>query len=175
MKNFKFTIPTVAIAVLISICISSGILGIIVFQPERIINTTPNAPTSVLNNLDVLNDPDFATLSFNNIEINAEVARSAEKTTNGLMNRTSMPTNSGMLFIFSDNVPRTFWMKNTLIPLDIIFLDPNLKVVALHKSTKTNQTAEVYPSVLPAKYVLELNGGWSQNNDLQIGDTILIK
>jgi uncharacterized membrane protein (UPF0127 family) len=109
-----------------------------------------------------------------NKDLRLEVAKSSEAQAYGLMNRESMDENSGMLFIFAESSKRTFYMKNTLISLDIIYFDEELKVQQIYKNTKPNQTSELYPSSNKTKLVLELNGGWSSDSDLQIGDKLEI-
>jgi uncharacterized membrane protein (UPF0127 family) len=101
-----------------------------------------------------------------------EIARTAEQQRKGLMFRTFLPSDQGMLFVFDSEAPREFWMQNTLISLDIIFADANGKVVTIHKRTKTNQTTETYPSSQPAKFVLETNGGWADQSQLVVGDRL---
>lgn len=78
------------------------------------------------------------------------------------MYRESMPTGHGMLFIFNDTEPRGFWMKNTKIPLDMIYLDENLTVIEIKKNVRPclEDPCEVYQSK-PAMYVLEVNAGES--------------
>jgi uncharacterized membrane protein (UPF0127 family) len=175
MKDWKFTIPTVIIGSIISVLVFLGLISAIVFQPERITPTTINKGTDLTAKTQTLTDTSIVTLRFDNNEISAEVAASSLKQEKGLMGRTSLPENGGMLFVFPESIPRTFWMKDTLISLDIIYFDETLKVVNLHKATKVNQTVEIYPSILPAKYVLEMAGGWSELNGLQIGDSLTIE
>ncbi len=122
--------------------------------------------TNLLN----LSDSDNVYFKFDNTILNLEVARSSQKQEYGLMNRTNISVNSGMLFIFDDETQRNFWMKNTLISLDIIYLDKNLKVVQLYKSTRPNQTLETYSSKIPSQFTIEVNSGWSENHNLKIGD-----
>jgi uncharacterized membrane protein (UPF0127 family) len=105
-------------------------------------------------------------------ELKVELARTPDQQRTGLMFRTFMPSDQGMLFMFDEAAPRTFWMQNTLISLDIIFLDANGRVVTIHKRTKTNQTTETYPSTGAAKFVLETNADWADQSQLQIGDQI---
>ncbi|MCA9381317.1 DUF192 domain-containing protein [Candidatus Dojkabacteria bacterium] len=106
----------------------------------------------------------------NGNEISLEVAKSFEKRLRGLMYRTEMDENTGMIFIFEDEDLRTFHMGNTYISLDMIFLDKDLKVVTIHKNTKVNQSTELYSSSQPAMYVIEMNAGWADNNAIKIGD-----
>jgi uncharacterized membrane protein (UPF0127 family) len=106
--------------------------------------------------------------------IEAEVADSPIKISRGLMRRRRLPKNAGMLFIFEDEVVRSFWMKNTLIPLDIIFVSKNLKIVhiAQYATPCKRSPCEKYDSIYPAKYVVEINGGLSEEMGLVPGDYI---
>lgn len=108
-------------------------------------------------------------------QLNVEVADNPQAWEQGLMLRSSMSANNGMLFVFDVIEGRTFWMKDTLIPLDIIFFDQDLKVVNLYSNTKPDQTSELYPSQTPIKYALETNAGWATTVGLQKGDQIILK
>jgi hypothetical protein len=100
-----------------------------------------------------------------------ELAEDAYETQTGLMNRGSMQNNQAMLFIFPDVEMRSFYMKNTLIPLDIIYIDETNKVVSIQKDAKPmDETA--LPSQAPAKYVLEINAGLSDQLNIVEGDSI---
>ena len=103
-----------------------------------------------------------------------EVAESADKQQLGLMFRDSMPRDQGMLFIFSGEAMRSFWMKNTRIPLDIIYFDKELRLVNAVKRAKPCRTPQCpgYPSTGPAMYVLELNGGLTEELGLQAGELL---
>ncbi len=87
------------------------------------------------------------------------------------MYRTSMEENQGMLFIFSAEFPRNFYMKNTYIPLDIIYLDQHKKIVSFQENA-VPLNEEGLPSEIPAMYVLEVNAGMAEKWLLEIGDTI---
>ena len=107
----------------------------------------------------------------NGVSFEVELARTDDEQHTGLMNREFMPENHGMIFIFKENGPKTFWMKNTLIPLDMVFLDGNMTVVEI----KTNvppckaDPCETYPSENPAMYVVELNAGASEKKNIKVG------
>jgi uncharacterized protein len=87
------------------------------------------------------------------------------------MHRGSMQNNQAMLFIFPDVKTRSFYMKNTLISLDIIYIDDTQKVVSIQKSAKSMDETSL-PSKAPAKFVLEINGGLSEKLNIAEGDSI---
>lgn len=106
-----------------------------------------------------------------------EVAKSYEEKDKGLGGRSSLGKNDGMLFVFDfENIP-IFWMKGMLIPLDIIWISDN-KVVDLHKNIQAPEVETPlsnlpkYSPKEPVNYVLEVNAGFSDNNNIQIGDSV---
>ena len=105
--------------------------------------------------------------------LTVELATTQAQRDLGLMHRTHLDPDAGMLFIFKDDQPRTFWMKNTLIPLDIIFLDADGTV---QNVTRGEPLVEMpgLNSLRPARMVLELNAGWSQEHGLKPGDKVSI-
>ena len=106
-----------------------------------------------------------------------EIADTSEKQALGLMFRDSMPADRGMLFIFPNESPRSFWMKNTRIPLDIMYFDKELKMVSISADTPPCKVARCpsYPSLKPAMYVLELNGGKAAELGVGVGDSLTVK
>lgn len=90
-----------------------------------------------------------------------EIAATRQQQTLGLMYRDEMPADHGMLFIFPNEAPRSFWMKNTRIALDIMYFDKDLNMVSAALDTQPCRVARCpsYPSAAPAMYVLELNAG----------------
>jgi YVTN family beta-propeller protein len=105
----------------------------------------------------------------------AEVPDDSEESMRGLMFRIHLPWNAGMLFPYSDEEPRTFWMKNTLIPLDMIFIDSSSKIVEIKENVPPCEQEEcpTYPSVEPAQYVLEVNAGFVQEKGVKVGDRLV--
>ncbi|HEX5961210.1 MAG TPA: DUF192 domain-containing protein [Rhodanobacteraceae bacterium] len=103
-----------------------------------------------------------------------EIATTPAQQERGLMFRTAMPADHGMLFVFSDDEPRTFWMKNTLIPLDMLFFDGAHRLVAVQQDAQPCEAdpCKLYPSGAPARYVLELNAGTAARLGLRKGDVI---
>jgi len=105
-----------------------------------------------------------------------EVADDPDSQRLGLMFRESMPDDHGMLFIFDDETPRGFWMKNTKISLDILYFDADRRLVYLHQDVPPCTTPECpsYPSHHPSKYVLELNAGTAKRLGVEQGDVLEI-
>ena len=101
--------------------------------------------------------------------LDIEIADDAYQTQTGLMYRDSMETHQGMLFIFPNSDYRSFYMKNTKIALDIIYLDANKSIVSIQKNAQPLNEASL-PSDAPAKYVLEINAGLSDAWQLETGD-----
>ncbi|MBE7422640.1 MAG: DUF192 domain-containing protein [Zoogloeaceae bacterium] len=102
--------------------------------------------------------------------IEAEVASSNAERMTGLMNRPSLPAHRGMLFVFPEAGVQCFWMKNTLIPLSIAFLDDSGRIVQL--ADMQPQSLENHCSVRPVRFALEMNAGWFQRRGLAPGAKI---
>ena len=109
------------------------------------------------------------------IKLNVEIADDNYKIEKGLMFRKNLDENTGMLFIFGNESYETFWMKNTLIPLDIIFIGKDLKIVSIENAVPCNQNpCALYKSSKPVKYVLEVNAGFAMKNNIKPGDKIAL-
>ena len=106
-----------------------------------------------------------------NIIINAYLADTPAKRAQGLMHVTDLPENAGMLFVFSQPRQVSMWMKNTVISLDILFLNPNGRIVKIHKNAKPLSLASI-PSHARVKWVLELNAGVAGKLNLRLGDRL---
>ena len=87
------------------------------------------------------------------------------------MNRNEMKENQGMLFIFDTQKFQSFWMRNTLISLDMIFVNNQKRIVTIHKGTKILAETS-YPSSEPAMYVVEVIAGYTDKHNIQVGDKI---
>jgi hypothetical protein len=105
------------------------------------------------------------------IFLDIEIADEEAERMRGLMDRISMPENAGMLFIFERDEPRSFWMKNTYISLDIIYINSNKEIVSIQKYTQPKTTSSI-PSEKPAMYVLEVNAGFTDSHGIKPGDKI---
>lgn len=104
-------------------------------------------------------------------KIDLEIADNEYERELGLMNRNEMKENQGMLFIFPAQRLQSFWMRNTLISLDMIFVDEQKKIVTIHKNTKILSDTS-YPSSQPSMYVVEVIAGYTDKHNIQIGDKI---
>jgi uncharacterized membrane protein (UPF0127 family) len=136
-------------------------------EPKRNTNITKSTPAFRKDgNLSI-------TLSQSNsvVRLDIEIADEEAERMRGLMNRMSMPEFSGMLFIFERDEPRSFWMKNTYISLDIIYIDSRKEIVSIQKYTQPQTTSSI-PSEKPAMYVLEVNAGFTDKHGIQAGDKI---
>lgn len=112
-------------------------------------------------------------ICFKNHCFDVEVVDKEETRNRGLQFRESMPANHGMLFIFPDSGVRSFWMKDTKIPLDMIWIDYSHHIVYIESNVPPCQAdpCPVYTPSGPAMYVLELNAGTVRKIGLQPGDT----
>ena len=109
------------------------------------------------------------------IKINVEVADDNNERGKGLMFREKLNENDGMLFVFDDESYLAFWMKNTLIPLDIIFIDENYGIVDIKNAVPCKEDpCALYKSLKPAKYVLEVNTNFTAKNKIKVGDKVII-
>lgn len=117
-----------------------------------------------------------ASVTLHGTRIMVELATNAASREHGLMGRTQLAPGHGMLFVFLDAQPRWFWMKNTLIPLDILYFDSHRKLVSMQLDVppcKADPCA-TYPSDAPARYVLELAAGEARHMDARVGDVLAI-
>lgn len=107
-----------------------------------------------------------------------EVADDDQERARGLMHRDALPADSGMLFLFDREEPQAFWMKNTRIPLDILYFDRNWTLVGWSLNTPPCSLGDQcpnYPSQAPARYVLELNAGTSERIGASFGDKLTVR
>ena len=104
-------------------------------------------------------------------KIDIELAEDAYERQTGLMHRSEMGINQGMLFIFEKEQPQNFYMKNTLIPLDLLFINSQNQIVSFQENAKPLNEQSL-PSNAPAQYVLEINGGLIDKWNVSVGDSI---
>ncbi len=111
----------------------------------------------------------------NGKRFNIEVADTPELRERGLMFRRELAADAGMLFIHDDMDPIAYWMKNTYIPLDILYFDNQMKLVSAQLNVLPcgdQAQCPIYPSTGPAQYVLEINAGLAESLKLKPGDTL---
>lgn len=157
-------------------CVSKYFLGIAIIlfiglssckeEAKKVIKTTPVTFTKE-GSLSILRQESDSLIQ----QLEIEIAETDYETQTGLMYRKSMETTQGMLFIFPDVAMHSFYMKNTEFPLDIIFIDENLKIASIQKNAQPYNEIGL-SSKVPVKYVLEVNGGLSDAWSLEIGDRI---
>lgn len=105
-----------------------------------------------------------------NADARVEVAFTEATRIRGLMFREALPADHGMLFIFPDERPRSFWMRNTRIPLSIAYADSGGRIVRIADMEPFSERS--VPSGAPARYALEVNRGWFERHGVAQGDTI---
>ena len=115
-----------------------------------------------------------ATIYVKGHSLAVELATTPEARVCGLSKRVKLPANHGMLFIYPALGPRTFWMKDTHIPLSIAFLDDSGLILSIHHMTPM-QTDERYRSLQPVRYALEVNQGWFAEKKIGVGDLVEMK
>jgi uncharacterized membrane protein (UPF0127 family) len=103
-----------------------------------------------------------------NVSFRVELARTPEEHERGLMYRPQLDPDAGMLFLFDRPAPLSFWMKNTLIPLDMLFIDADHKIVGIVENAEP-QTLTSRRVDEPAQYVLEIGGGLSARLGIRPG------
>jgi len=106
-----------------------------------------------------------------NVRVHVEIVNTPTARAQGLMYRRELAEDAGMLFIFPDDSVLHFWMKNTLIPLDMLFIDRDRRVVGIVENAHPMSTEPVGPDK-PARYVLEVNGGFAARHHIPTGATV---
>ena len=104
-------------------------------------------------------------------EIKIELADSPEEQEQGMMFRKEMPADTGMLFTFPDEAPRSFWMANTYLSLDIIYVNASKEIVSIARNAPPLSTESI-PSEKPAKYVIEVPAGYTDTNGIIEGQKV---
>jgi uncharacterized protein len=117
-------------------------------------------------------EPKLPTMTLNagGQTIKAEVAANGAQREKGLMFRTQMGKNEGMLFVFPQLGYHAMWMRNTLIPLSVAYIDESGKILSIHEMEPQNDTA--HQAAGPARYALEMNAKWYSQHKVAVGDTI---
>lgn len=105
------------------------------------------------------------------ISIAVEIPQDRAARLRGLMHRRHLPEGMGMLFMYDREQQRSFWMKNTYIPLDMIFIDSSGEIVGIAEKTQP-LSEQSYPSQVPARYVVEVNAGFCATHGVKIGGRV---
>lgn len=110
------------------------------------------------------------TIRVGGTDVTVEIADDPEARGKGLMNRDSLPEDHGMLFVYPEEQILSFWMRNTLIPLDIAFIDRNGFILEIQQMEPHDETS--HASSQPAMYALELRQGWFEDHGVESGDRV---
>jgi len=110
------------------------------------------------------------TITIGNAKANVNIAETARELARGLMYIKSLPQDEGILFCYPKPKILSFWMKNTLIPLSIAFINGKGKIVAFRDMNPGSLDSVKSP--FPCKWALEMNKGWFDNNNIKVGDTV---
>ncbi|BDG07358.1 DUF192 domain-containing protein [Anaeromyxobacter paludicola] len=105
--------------------------------------------------------------------VDLEVARTLEERNRGLMFRERLDANAGMLFVFESEDQHSFWMKNTYIPLDLVFIDEMGEITGVVEEAEPHSLAPM--SGGPSRYVIEVNGGWCEAHGVRTGDRVRLE
>ena len=131
----------------------------------------------IINELEYIQNETTLSIQSDNsiILIEVEIVDKFEEQVKGLMFRENLDWNNGMLFVYENEKKRSFWMKNTLIPLDMLFINKDFRIIDIKENVQPCkiESCTSYPSKFPAKYVLEVNAGFTMMNDIKIGDSII--
>ena len=138
-------------AVLYTVCASCN--------SESRLATKPDVPRNNLHKLTI-----------RGVTAYVEISSTRSKRALGLMYRKSLPEDQGMLFVYPDSQKRSFWMKNTYIPLSLAYISEDGRIFQIVDMKPLDESS--YHSVKPAQYVLEVNNGWFKRNGIEVGDII---
>ncbi len=106
------------------------------------------------------------------LSLNLEVADTVQKRTLGLMFRKSLAANDGMIFLFDTLRKGSMWMKNTYIPLDMLFFNEKFEIVHIHENAVPHDET-IITTPMPVWGVIEVNAGYAKKNNIQPGDKII--
>jgi uncharacterized membrane protein (UPF0127 family) len=104
------------------------------------------------------------------VKVRVEIADTEPERELGLMGRTALPEDRGMLFVFDGEQVLSFWMKDTLIPLSVAFMDSEGRIVDIQDMKPLDDDPPSYVSAKPARYALEVNRGFFEERDVKVGD-----
>ncbi len=116
-------------------------------------------------------DKRFVTIKVGEKTVFAELAKTPQELHTGLMFRKDLPENEGMLFLYPHPQILRFWMSNTLIALDIAYINHDKIIISIQHMEPLNEKKR-YVSPVPAQYALEMNKGWFERNNVSVGDKV---
>ncbi len=157
-----------------------SIKALLLFALTAVLTLAANCGSGGTNSQDVLSPSpaglprttvDIVNNNGQRLQIIAEIASTPEQHSQGLMYRTSMAENEGMLFVFDTERVLSFWMKNTYIPLDMIFIDSEHVIIEINHNAQPENTVP-FTSSAAALYVLEVNGGVCATKNINVGDSV---
>lgn len=119
--------------------------------------------------------PAAQTAEFGGVSLRIDLATTTASREKGLAGRTSIPNDYGMLFVFPKDDRYGFWMKDTLVPLDMFWLDSQGHVVYIVPDVATSTFPGVFYPTVPARYVLETAAGFARAHGIMIGTPLLLK
>ncbi len=105
------------------------------------------------------------------VRVTVEVVSTPTARSQGLMYRRELGAAAGMLFVFPEDAVHRFWMKNTVIPLDMLFLDVGRRVIGIVENARPMSTESVGPAQ-PSRYVVEVNGGFAARHHITVGSMV---
>jgi uncharacterized protein len=161
--------------IITAIIIALAFLLYSLYSPKKNKSNTRQSSTYSKSSLSFRKDGSLSITHAKNstpILLEIEIADDDDERMRGLMDRQNLPDNAGMLFIFPNEELRSFWMKNTYISLDIIYINSQKEIVSIQKYTQPKSTYSI-PSEKPAMYVLEVNAGFTDKNGIDPGDKIV--
>jgi len=114
----------------------------------------------------------ITTSSGERVPVEVEVADTDAERQTGLMGRAALPENAGMLFVFEGEQALSFWMRDTLIPLSIAYIDAEGRIVDIQDMQPLDDVPPHYVSAEPVRYALEVNQGFFEQRGVAVGDTV---
>jgi uncharacterized protein len=136
---------------------------------------TPSEPRAATTDPGKASPSDLPTVTIDasggdEVEVQVEIADDSSEQARGLMYRTALAENRGMLFVFPHEERLSFWMKNTLIPLSVAYMDSEGRIVDIQDMKPLDDDPPHYVSAEPARYALEVNQGFFDKQGIKVGD-----
>lgn len=165
-------------AAVVTLLLILALVVVLTYQPPKTaVTIPPSSTTDQPTSYEFVKQGEVGFMTAKRVfiaSIDAQLAQSEAERQVGLMYRDKLAENQGMLFIFEEDEPRSFWMKNTILSLDMLFVNAQGEIVAIHKYTKP-YSEESYSSIKPAKFVVEVNAGYTDKYKISVGDRITWK